>query len=69
MAKPLRISVWNANGLCKHAQEIPPFIQIFDIDILLVSETRFTYRSYMKVPNYTRDLQKVSALLYFRGKR
>jgi len=52
MAKPLRITVWNANGLCKHAQEIPHFLQISDIDILLVSETHFTDRSYTKVPNY-----------------
>ena len=52
MAKPLRIAVWNANGLCQHAHEIPHFLQIFDIDILLVSETHFTDRSYMKVPNY-----------------
>ena len=52
MAKPLRITVWNANGLFKHAQEIPHFLQIYDIDILLVSETHFTDRSYTKVPNY-----------------
>jgi len=52
MAKPLRISVWNANGLCKHAQELPHFLQLFDIDILLISETHFTDRSYIKVPNY-----------------
>lgn len=52
MAKPLRISVWNANGLCKHTQEIIQFLQIFDIDILLISETHFTSRSCIKVPNY-----------------
>jgi len=52
MAKRLRISVWNAKGLCKHAQEISHFLQIFDIDILLISETHFTARSYVKVPNY-----------------
>jgi ribosomal protein L14 len=50
-AKPLRISVWNANGLCKHTQEIIQFLQIFDIDILLISETHFTSRSYIKVPS------------------
>jgi len=52
MAKPLRISVWNASGLCKHTQEIIQFLQIFDIDILLISETHFTSRSYIKVPNH-----------------
>ena len=52
MAKPLRISVWNANGLCNHIQEIIPFIQRSNLDILLISETHFTSRSYVKIPNY-----------------
>jgi len=52
MVKPLRISVWNANGLCKHAKELPNFLQLFDIDILLISENHFTDRSYIKVPKY-----------------
>jgi len=49
MAKPLRISVWNANGLCKHTH----FLQRSNIDILLISETHFTPRSHVKIPNYT----------------
>jgi len=52
MANPLRISVWNANGLCNHIQEIIPFLQRSNLDILLISETHFTSRSYVKIPNY-----------------
>jgi len=52
MAHLLKIAVWNANGLCQHAQEIKLFLQTLHLDILLVSETHFTERSYMKIPNY-----------------
>jgi len=52
MGHLLKIPVWNANGLCQHAQEIKLFIQTFNLDILLVSETHFTNRSYITIPNY-----------------
>ena len=52
MAHILNIAVWNANGLCQHAQEIKLFLQTLHLYILLVSETHFTGRSYMKIPNY-----------------
>jgi len=52
MAHTLKIAVWNGNGLCQHAQEIKLFLQTFHLDILLVSETHFTERSYMKIPDY-----------------
>jgi len=52
MAKPLRTSVWNANGLCKHTQEITQFVHRSNIDILLTSESHFTHRSHVKIPNY-----------------
>jgi exonuclease III len=52
MAQLLNIAAWNANGLCQHAQEIKLFIQTFNLDILLVSETHFTNRSYITIPNY-----------------
>ena len=52
MAHKLKIAIWNANGLCQHAQEINLFLQTFHLDILLVSETHFTERSHMKIPNY-----------------
>jgi len=45
----LKIAAWNANGLSQLAQEI----KTFNIDILLVSKTHFTNRSYITVPNYS----------------
>ena len=53
MAPILKIAAWNANGLSQHAQEVKLFLQTFHLDILLVSETHFTERNYMKIPNYT----------------
>jgi hypothetical protein len=38
--------------LIQHAQEIQLFIRTINLDILLVSETHFTNRSYIKIPNY-----------------
>jgi hypothetical protein len=52
LAQLLKIAVGNANGLCQHAQEIKLFLQTFKLDILLVSETHFTKRSYITIPNY-----------------
>ena len=52
MAHKHKIAIWNANGLCQHTQEINSFLQTFQLDILLVSETHFTERSHMKIPNY-----------------
>ena len=48
----LRFAVWNANGLCQHAQEINTFLQTHNIDVLLVSETHFTERSHINTPQY-----------------
>jgi hypothetical protein len=52
MGHLLKIPVWNANGLCQHAQEIKIFIQTFNLVILLVWETHFTNTSYKTIPNY-----------------
>lgn len=52
MTKYLKISIWNANGLAQHSQELKTFIYNHDIDIMLVSETHFTKKSYLKIPNY-----------------
>jgi len=51
MTKALKLAVWNANGLCHHAQEVKQFIISLDLDILLVSETHFTERSHISIPN------------------
>jgi len=53
MVKSLKIATWNANGLAKHSQEIKTFIFNQNIDILLVSETHFTNKSYCRIPRYT----------------
>ena len=49
----LKIVIWNANGLSKHTEEFKQYIQIQQIDIMLISETHFTSRNYFKLPNYT----------------
>ena len=50
--KPLRIAIWNANGLSQHTPEILPFLRLQNVDILLISETHFTDRSHFRVPGY-----------------
>lgn len=52
LIETLKIASWNANGLCNHTQEVKAFISLHDIDILLISETHFTNKSYFRVPNY-----------------
>lgn len=52
MDKFLIIAQWNANGLLKHKDEIMLFLKQNFIDILLISETHFTEKSYFKIPNY-----------------
>jgi len=48
----LKIFVWNANGLAQHTEEIKHYLQNQQMDIVLISETHFTTRSYLKIPNY-----------------
>jgi len=52
MPKFLRIAAWNAYDLVNHRQEIENFLIENKIDILLISETHFTERSYFKLKNY-----------------
>jgi exonuclease III len=52
MAKFIKIALWNANGLVQHKDEIKTFLDHNAIDILLVSETHFTDRTYFKIPCY-----------------
>lgn len=49
----LKIALWNANGLAQHSQEVQLFITHHKLDVLLISETHFTDRSYFKIPNFT----------------
>lgn len=49
----LKIVLWNANGLVQHVQELNMFLKLHLVDILLVSETHFTDRSFFRCPGYT----------------
>ena len=53
MAMQLKIVLWNANGLAQHVEEVKNYIQNQKLDIMLISETYFTKKSYFKIPNYT----------------
>jgi len=48
----LRIAEWNANGLPSHKNEIETFLYTSHIDILLISETHFTSRTYFRINGY-----------------
>ena len=48
----LRIAVWNANGLSNKINEVEHFMKEKFIDIFLISETRLTTRSHIKVRGY-----------------
>lgn len=52
MASLFKIGVWNANGLVQRGQELKLFLIEQDIDIMLISETHFTKKSYLKIPKY-----------------
>jgi hypothetical protein len=52
MAAPLRIVIWNANGLSNHKLELQTFLNMHKIDIALISGTHFTSRSVFKIPHY-----------------
>jgi exonuclease III len=51
MTKFVKIALWNANGLLEHKDGIKIFLDHNAVDILLVSETHFTERSYFKIPH------------------
>ena len=43
----------NTNGFAQHAAEVKTYIQNQNADIILISETLFTTKSYIQIPNYT----------------
>lgn len=53
MVQHIKIAVWNANGLINHKEEIIAFINIHNLDIVLISEAHFTERSFLKIPGFT----------------
>uniref|UniRef100_A0A6M2DG86 Putative rna-directed dna polymerase from mobile element jockey n=1 Tax=Xenopsylla cheopis TaxID=163159 RepID=A0A6M2DG86_XENCH len=50
--KIIKIALWNANGLLNHKNEVEVFLKTNSIDILLISETHFTDKTYFKIPYY-----------------
>jgi exonuclease III len=44
--KLIRIAQWNANGLLRHQEELKIFLTMNVIDIILISDTHFTDKSY-----------------------
>jgi hypothetical protein len=49
MGNTIRLALWNTNGLTKHAEELCTFISYHKIDVMLISETHFTEKSYFKI--------------------
>jgi hypothetical protein len=52
MAKFLQLALWNANDLTHYADELQTFLTNRNTDIMLVSETHFTQKNYLKLPHY-----------------
>lgn len=52
MVQTLKIALWNANGLNQHSHELKSFINHNEIDVMLVTETHFTNKSYLTLFNY-----------------
>ena len=48
----LRIAAWNANGASNHTKEIEIFLKYHYLDILLISETHFTDKTYFNIRGY-----------------
>ena len=48
----MRIALWNANGLAQHKFELELFLKQQQIDIMLISETHFTDKNYLKIHGY-----------------
>jgi hypothetical protein len=42
MAKFLQLTLWIANGLSQHTEELKTFIFIHTIDVMLILERHFT---------------------------
>jgi hypothetical protein len=47
------IEAWKAKGLSQRIKEVEVFLSVQNTDILLVLETRFAERNYVKIPAYT----------------
>jgi len=52
-SSPLKILLWNANGLSKHKNELQTVLNDLKIDIALITETHFTEKIKFSIFNYT----------------
>jgi exonuclease III len=52
MAKFLMVAQWNANGLHPHIDEVKLFLKHNYIDVMLISETHCTDRTYCSISQY-----------------
>lgn len=52
MISNIKIALWNANGLHHHILELKTFLISHDIDVMLISETHFTQKSFLNINNY-----------------
>jgi exonuclease III len=52
-SSPLKILLWNANGLPKHKNEHQIVLNDLKIDISLITETHFTEKTKFSIYNYT----------------
>ena len=48
----MRIALWNANGLAQYKFELELFLKQQQIDVMLISETHFTDKNYLKIHGY-----------------
>ena len=48
----LRIKIWNANGLSNHKAEVETFVNLYFIDIFLISETPFNKKYFFKINGF-----------------
>lgn len=48
----MTLTIWNVNGLCKSKPDVKQFVKITNSDILLISETHFSQRSYFSINGF-----------------
>lgn len=52
MSVNLKIAIRNVDDLANHELEVSTFLRNHNIDITLISETHYTNRSSLRIPNY-----------------
>jgi hypothetical protein len=60
MDNPLRLALWNANGLTQHSEELRTFISYHKIDVMLISNSLYRKKitsNYHSTPSTTQSIQ------------